>query len=100
MPYVEYSWPSRCRSQVLADDEGMAGRDSEQRDRGTVGLSAVRLPVAKRMDTDAHRLGELLLCEAHEASQCKNVQLARRSSRRRPKPPAAVYTVRRGRKRR
>lgn len=58
--------------------------DSKQSDRRPFGLSSILLPVAKRVNTDAHRFCKTGLCQANETTKRNNVFTALELARDQP----------------
>jgi hypothetical protein len=62
----------RC-SHVLSNNARMARRNSKERERRSLWLSPVLLPVAKRVHADAERFGEVSLRQTDEPTQRSHI---------------------------
>lgn len=60
--------------EILATDPRMPGGNSQQRDRRTIRPATSLFPIAKRMNADPHRPGELRLRQADESAKSGDVR--------------------------
>src|SRR6185436_4977712 len=86
---VVYAAPSCRELDIFSNDPRMARGDAEQCDRGSLRLSPALLPVAERVDADAHGASELGLREPHEAPQGRDVVTGFESARHETLPKAS-----------
>lgn len=64
----------RGGAKVLANKARMTSCNAKQCKRGSLGRTPALLPVAKSMNANAHRTGELGLCEVYELAKRGNIR--------------------------